>query len=602
MLKKLVKAFLILYMLLISLSKSQKEDYFYERIHTVRLEGSTDETVYWINIYIGSPPQRQTAIIDTGSYLLAFPCQECKTCGDHISYPYDLEKSLTAKKEKCKSTKLSCQGYCNNFSQECNWSVSYAEGSSISGYMAGDYVVLGDEMQDYIEKLTKNQISEKEEQEYLTYIKHESVFLNFGCTTNETNLFLSQVPDGIIGLAPSDKSGRANTGNIVDEIFKKHKQNNETHVFSLCLNAEKGGYMSVGGYNYELHEKNARTQIIPFDSDSGYYSVSIKQILIQNNVIVTNIGYTIIDSGTTIVLGPSRIINPIIQKINELCESEQYSCGGSKKNGDKQQSKFLYNPSKYENNVNNFFDSFPNIDFKFENGQVIVWKPSAYLYIDRKNGYKNLYQFGFEAYESGKLYLGGPFMKNYDILFDRDNQEIHFTASKCTIEGITSMHMNNNSNKVKKSIEDGTFVKDVQNFKKNIYIMQKKYTKINNDYQKNNQNNDYNNNNFKNNSNNKDNTKDQNKNLNNLVKIIWVLMVLLGVFSLVVSFYYIYRNFKKNYDPKLIQLDDQDDDLTIGNKQQNQRNNELQSSDHQQIQMQESVNNNEIQQNHLENV
>jgi len=28
----------------------------------------------------------------------------------------------------------------------CDWSVNYAEGSSISGYMAVDYIVLGDEI------------------------------------------------------------------------------------------------------------------------------------------------------------------------------------------------------------------------------------------------------------------------------------------------------------------------------------------------------------------------------------------------------------------------------------------------------------------------
>jgi len=34
------------------------QEYYFNRIHTARLEGSTGETVYWVNLYIGSPPQK----------------------------------------------------------------------------------------------------------------------------------------------------------------------------------------------------------------------------------------------------------------------------------------------------------------------------------------------------------------------------------------------------------------------------------------------------------------------------------------------------------------------------------------------------------------
>lgn len=35
-----------------------QEEFFYNRIHTAKLEGSTEATVYWINLYVGYPPQR----------------------------------------------------------------------------------------------------------------------------------------------------------------------------------------------------------------------------------------------------------------------------------------------------------------------------------------------------------------------------------------------------------------------------------------------------------------------------------------------------------------------------------------------------------------
>ncbi|KAL7463979.1 hypothetical protein ACHAXS_004329 [Conticribra weissflogii] len=47
-------------------------------------------------LYIGTPPQRQTVIVDTGSRLTAFPCApHCPNCGSHASAMFRLEDSST---------------------------------------------------------------------------------------------------------------------------------------------------------------------------------------------------------------------------------------------------------------------------------------------------------------------------------------------------------------------------------------------------------------------------------------------------------------------------------------------------------------------------
>lgn len=54
-------------------------------------------------IYVGSPPQRASVIVDTGSHVMAFPCKGCSSCGTHTDAPYDMSMSSTAEYVSCNS-------------------------------------------------------------------------------------------------------------------------------------------------------------------------------------------------------------------------------------------------------------------------------------------------------------------------------------------------------------------------------------------------------------------------------------------------------------------------------------------------------------------
>ena len=45
---------------------------------TVQIYGSAALGYYYMNVFIGSPPQLQTLILDTGSWLTSFPCNGIK--------------------------------------------------------------------------------------------------------------------------------------------------------------------------------------------------------------------------------------------------------------------------------------------------------------------------------------------------------------------------------------------------------------------------------------------------------------------------------------------------------------------------------------------
>lgn len=70
--------------------------------HVIPLYGNATLGYYYANIYVGSPPQEQSVIMDTGSGQLALPCSKCISCGNrHIHPPFRMSDSSTSKFITC---------------------------------------------------------------------------------------------------------------------------------------------------------------------------------------------------------------------------------------------------------------------------------------------------------------------------------------------------------------------------------------------------------------------------------------------------------------------------------------------------------------------
>ena len=98
-----------------------------------------------VYLYIGSPPQRQTLIVDTGSRAMAFPCKTSESssngdcCGVHASDYFNSSQSTTHIVSSCGSCLLKGISECDpqqlgskTPSNEiaCTFSQKYTEGSS----------------------------------------------------------------------------------------------------------------------------------------------------------------------------------------------------------------------------------------------------------------------------------------------------------------------------------------------------------------------------------------------------------------------------------------------------------------------------------------
>ena len=163
-------------------------------------------------LWVGTPPQRQSVIVDTGSYRTAFPCNPCSDCGNYESYhegsPFEPTESSTA-----------------HFTGS-RWKQQYGEGDGWSAAVLEDECFIGDE--DY------NAVAEADQ---------DRSVLELGCQDTISGLFVTQKADGIMGLSNSNDA-------IVPRLFKAGAIPADS--FSLCL-ALEGGTLSLGGMASHLH-------------------------------------------------------------------------------------------------------------------------------------------------------------------------------------------------------------------------------------------------------------------------------------------------------------------------------------------------------------
>ncbi|KAL4483118.1 hypothetical protein ABPG74_019144 [Tetrahymena malaccensis] len=400
-----------LYLLFITLATSQKD--YNPSIHRVLLEGGLSYYYYYVNIYIGSPPQRQALIIDTGSTKTIFPCVDCQTsyCGSHLNQYFDYKSSSTFKpltcQEKYENFECNCQSDQQN---QCTFNQYYAEGSSYTGYYMIDQAIFGDELYKAYknETLLETLIKEK-------YFDIQTQFM-FGCATTETKLFKTQKADGILGLGPETNQPDTQP-NLIDMAFKTHNHKSEKLEFSLCLGINSG-YMQIGGYDPQSHLQKGNNIKIKYDTAlvKEQYGVKIHNLKVGNETLDEDL-VTFIDSGTTYTYFPNKYYNFIMNQITEHCKDPQNCLGEMVKD-----KCYIYNKNI---TIQQFFDSFPTIYLQFDDNQIFEWPPMNYMYETKQ------YKFCI-AIESGYSILGQTFMRYNDILFDRESKQIVVKNANCS--------------------------------------------------------------------------------------------------------------------------------------------------------------------------
>ena len=158
------------------------------------LAGNTEPLGYfYTRLRVGTPGQDFTVIVDTGSALLAVPCEGCKTCGRHTSRPFVAADSSSFRTADCNAHRCSA---CDH--GECTYHERFVEGSSISGKLSLERLGL-------VPASPSGKASSDTEPSVV-------VDALFGCQTSESGYFKSQEADGILGL------GRGSVPTLLDVL------------------------------------------------------------------------------------------------------------------------------------------------------------------------------------------------------------------------------------------------------------------------------------------------------------------------------------------------------------------------------------------------
>lgn len=436
-------------------------------------------------LYIGTPPQRQTLIVDTGSRLTAFPCHpHCSDCGMHASEPFHLNESSSHSIVPCEECRLNqvdfqlekyfsgdgvggnsgdrryrLRGTKNNvadkrrhdaspnscITNQCKIDQKYTEGSSWKAFEVKDRVWLGSD-----EAVT----SAEEHDEFATPFV-------FGCQVSEKGLFKSQYADGIMGLSMY-------TQMLVSEFARHGSISHKS--FSLCLNRE-GGHISLGGTGMSYDHPSEPEQLLakggrhlapmkftPFRKlDVWYYTVHVTSISVGAEVLPNSIlrfinDYkgTIVDSGTT-----DTFISHKVEKVSRLTSFLIFVGSFHTLTTEPAQKAFTsawetITGRSYNNRLQKYthqqFNELPVITFELQGGVLWEIKPEAYMEADYdRNGNETANRYDANIPWEGKrkftsriyldepagVVLGSNAMMDKEIYFDVANKMLGVAKATC---------------------------------------------------------------------------------------------------------------------------------------------------------------------------
>lgn len=300
-------------------------------------------TQYFVDVSIGTPAQTFTVVPDTGSSNLWVYSSKCWNLVCLYHTRYDASKSSTYKKNGEK------------------FAITYGSGS-ISGTVSEDVSSLGG--------------------------AHANI--GFGEITSASGVaFYASQMSGILGLAYDTIS--------VDKIptfVDSSDLTDKSFAFYLHSNPD-ASYMTLPGYDAAAVGNNEFTyhNVV----EQRYYSLNLTGLKQGSTAIPSNNFKAVIDSGTSVLVGPKTLVDPLIKGITVNSD-----CSG--------------------------LDSLPSITFQIDNIDYTLTPRDYVLQVTQGSDTECVLAVMGQDFPAGFDYfiLGDTFMRKFYSFFDKKNNRVGF--------------------------------------------------------------------------------------------------------------------------------------------------------------------------------
>lgn len=337
------------------------------RMHTRMVHASE----YYGKISIGSPPQEFLVVFDTGSGNLLLPSSQCTDAACTSHKRYDASKSSTAIEiafadEPDKTV--------DKGGDRDVVTITFGTGE-MSGVFIKDNICIGD------------------------ICAHG----DFVAVTEESDEPFSLVPfDGILGLSLPQMSEGSHF-NVLDCFIRERALNK--NVFSVFFGADDKESSEITFGAWRPERMASELFWVPVTTP-GYWQVAIADISIDNKRQNLCKGgcQVAVDSGTSLMAGPTETINQLIETLNVASDCSNYN-------------------------------RLPRLGF-LVGDHILNLEPAEYVDKGEDGCSVALMALDIPPPKGPLFIFGDPFLRKFYTVYDRENLKVGFAVAKH--QGITS--------------------------------------------------------------------------------------------------------------------------------------------------------------------
>ncbi|XP_074341012.1 aspartyl protease family protein 2 [Apium graveolens] len=369
---------------------------------------STGSGQYFVDLRIGTPPQRLLLVADTGSDLVWVSCSACRNCSKHPpNTSFFPRHSTTFSPHHCFDSSCKLIPHprhvaCNHtrLHSPCRYEYSYSDGSFTSGFFSR-------------ETTTFNTSSGN-------VVKHNK--LAFGCGFNQSGPSVSgpsfNGANGVIGLGRGPIS-------LPSQLGRRFGNKFSYCLMDYTLSPPPTSFLLFGNNDAV---KKSYTPLLVNPLSPTFYYVGIKSVYIEGVKLPISPstwaidgfgnGGTIVDSGTTLTFLPDPVYNRILNAVNKLVTlpSPDETTPGFD---------FCINVSSVSTLI------LPKLSFKLVGKSVFSPPPSNY-FIDTAEDVKCL-ALQPVGLPSSFSVIGNLMQQGFLFEFDSDRLQLGFSRRGCAL-------------------------------------------------------------------------------------------------------------------------------------------------------------------------